>query len=169
MFNKLHQLLKSTILEVIDAFYPLFKKLMPMQTFRYAACGGGNTVLNILIYFISYNFVLKKTIVHLPFIAISPHIAAFIIAFFITFPIGYYLNMFVVFEGSYLKKRIQLFRYFLVVLICILLNYLFLKLFVESLGWYPTPSMIASTALVIVFSYFSQRNFSFKKANSKII
>lgn len=169
MFNNLHQLLKSTILKVIDAFYPLFKKLMPMQTFRYAACGGGNTFLNILIYFISYNFILKKAIVHLPIIAISPHIAAFIIAFFITFPIGYYLNIFVVFEGSSLKKRIQLFRYFLVVLICILLNYLFLKLFVESLGWYPTPSMIASTALVIVFSYFSQRNFSFKKDNSKII
>jgi len=169
MFNKLHQLLKSTILKVIDAFYPLFKKLMPLQTFRYAACGGGNTALNILIYFISYNFILKKAIVHLPFIAISPHIAAFIIAFLVTFPIGYYLNMFVVFEGSYLKKRIQLFRYFLVVLICILLNYLFLKLFVESLGWYPTPSMMASTALVIVFSYFSQRNFSFKKDNSKII
>jgi putative flippase GtrA len=163
MLNRLHQLLKSGILNIIDAFYPLFKKLMPLQTFRYAACGGGNTAFNIFIYFIAYNFILKKEILHLPFVAISPHIAAFIIAFFITFPIGYYLNMFVVFEGSYLKKRIQLFRYFLVVIICILLNYVFLKLFVEKFGWYPTPSMIVTTGLVIIFSYFSQRNYSFKK------
>jgi putative flippase GtrA len=163
MLNRLHQLLKSGILNIIDAFYPLFKKLMPLQTFRYAACGGGNTAFNIFIYFIAYNFILKKEILHLPFVAISPHIAAFIIAFFITFPIGYYLNMFVVFEGSYLKKRIQLFRYFLVVIICIFLNYVFLKLFVEKFGWYPTPSMIVTTGLVIIFSYFSQRNYSFKK------
>lgn len=163
MLYQIHIKFKNLLLQIIDAFYPLFKKIMPLQTFRYAACGGGNTALNILIYFISYNFVLKKKIVHLPFIAISPHIAAFIIAFLITFPIGYYLNMFVVFDGSYLKKRIQLFRYFLVVLICIFLNYIFLKLFVERLEWYPTPSMIVTTLIVIVFSYLSQRNFSFKQ------
>ena len=163
MLHQTHQKFKSLLLQIIDAFYPLFKKIMPLQTFRYAACGGGNTALNIIIYFLSYNFVLKKEIVHLPFVAISPHIAAFIIAFFITFPIGYYLNMFVVFDGSYLRKRIQLFRYFLVVLICIFLNYIFLKLFVERLEWYPTPSMIVTTAIVIVFSYLSQRNFSFKQ------
>jgi putative flippase GtrA len=167
MVYQLHQKFKSFLLQIIDAFYPLFKKVMPLQTFRYAACGGGNTALNILIYFISYNFILNKQIVHLPFIAISPHIAAFIIAFLMTFPIGYYLNMFVVFDGSYLRKRIQLFRYFLVVLICIGLNYFFLKLFVEKLAWYPTPSMIVTTAIVIVFSYLSQRNFSFKQNPKK--
>lgn len=167
MLYQIHLKFKNLLLQIIDVFYPLFKKIMPLQTFRYAACGGGNTALNILIYFVSYNFVLKKEIVHLPFIAISPHIAAFIIAFLITFPIGYYLNMFVVFDGSYLRKRIQLFRYFLVVLICILLNYLFLKLFVEKLEWYPTPSMIVTTLIVIVFSYLSQRNFSFKQEPKK--
>jgi putative flippase GtrA len=163
MLYQFHLRFKSLLLQIVDAFYPFFKKIMPLQTFRYAACGGGNTALNILIYFVSYNFILKKQIVHLPFIAISPHIAAFIIAFLITFPIGYYLNMFVVFDGSYLKKRIQLFRYFLVVLVCIILNYIFLKLFVERLEWYPTPSMIVTTAIIIVFSYLSQRNFSFKQ------
>ena len=81
MLHQTHQKFKSLLLQIIDAFYPLFKKIMPLQTFRYAACGGGNTALNIIIYFVSYNFVLKKEIVHLPIVAISPHIAAFIIAF----------------------------------------------------------------------------------------
>lgn len=163
MLKKLHLAIRSIIIAVIDSFYPLFKGVMPLQTYRYAACGGGNQVLNILVYFVSYNFVLKKQVLHLPHIAISPHIAAWLIAFFVTFPIGFYLNFAVVFNGSYLKKRIQLFRYFTVVVICILLNYVFMKLFVEQFNWYPTISFIATNVLVTVFSYLTQRNFSFKQ------
>jgi putative flippase GtrA len=147
MFRSLHRKIRTFILSVIDVFYPIFKKLMPLQTYRYAACGGGTTFLNIFLYFISYNFVLKKAVVHLSMVAISPH----------------YLNTFVVFQGSYLKKRIQLFRYFLVVCVNILLNYFFIRLFVEKFGWYPTLSAMATNGILVVFSYFSQRNFSFRK------
>ena len=160
---QLHHYLKKTILRWVDFFYPPFRKLLPLQTFRYAACGGGNTVLNILLYFVCYNYILEKQILYLSGLAISPHIAAYLMAFCITFPIGFYLSLFVVFPESYLRKRVQLFRYLLVVLICIVLNYVFLKLFVEHLGWYPTPSMTVSTVLIVIFSYFSQRHFSFRK------
>ena len=165
--RKLHHWLKNTMLEVVDFFYPPFKKIMPLQTFRYAACGGGNMVLNLVIYAITYNFILKKQIVYTPVMAISPHIAAYIISFFVTFPIGFYLSMFVVFPESYLRKRIQLFRYFTVVIICIILNYVLLKLFVDVWKWYPTPSMFVNTVLIVTFSYFSQRHFSFKKVKEE--
>ena len=165
--RKLHHWLKNTILEVVDFFYPPFKKIMPLQTFRYAACGSGNMALNLFIYAIAYNFILKKQIVYTPVMAISPHIAAYIISFFITFPIGFYLSMFVVFPESYLRKRIQLFRYFTVVIICIILNYVLLKLFVDVWKWYPTPSMFVNTVLIVTFSYFSQRHFSFRKVKEE--
>jgi putative flippase GtrA len=161
--KKIHLQLKAAILKMVDFFYPPFKKVMPLQTFRYAACGGGTTALNILIFYILYNFILQKQIVHLSFVSISPHIAAYMIAFCITFPLGFYLSLFVVFPESEMRKRVQLFRYFLVVIICILLNYFFLKLFVEKFGWYPTPSLMITAVLVITFSYFSQRHFSFRK------
>lgn len=160
--RKLHHFLRHNILKIVDHFYPPFKKIMPLQTFRYAVCGGGNMVLNILIYAVTYNFILQKQNVVLPFITISPHVAAFIISFCITFPIGFYLSMYVVFPGSLLKRRIKLFRYFIVVVICILLNYYLLKLFVEDFGWYPTPSMMVITVIVVLFSYLSQRHYSFK-------
>jgi putative flippase GtrA len=162
--KELHYTLRRNILNIIDLFYPLFKKVMTLQMYRYAACGGGNTVLNIFIYFITYNFVLQKQILHLGIVAISPHIAAFLIAFCLTFPIGFYLSMYVVFQGSILKRRVQLLRYFMVAIGCIILNYIFLKIFVEILGFYPTPSMIATTGVVITFSYLSQRYFSFRVA-----
>ena len=135
--------------------------------YRYAACGGGNTAFNIFLYFISYNFILNKEILDLGFIAFKPHIAAFLMAFVITFPIGFYLSMYVVFQGSYLRRRIQLLRYFIVAVICIILNYVLLKVFVEQFGWYPTPSLVVTAGIVILFSYLSQRHFSFRSVQTK--
>lgn len=163
VLRQLHFFTRSSVLALIDNLHRLFFRFIPIKQFRYAACGGGNQVLNIFIYFITYNFILRKQILRLPFIAISPHIAAFLIAFAITFPIGFYLNLYVVFEGSYLKRRIQLFRYFSVAMLCILLNYLFLKLFVEQFGWYPTLSAIATTTIITVFSYLLQQHYSFRR------
>lgn len=148
-------------------FYPPFKKIVPEQTFKYAATGGMNTVLDIFLYFIFYNFVLRKEILELGFYAISPHIAAFLMAFAITFPIGFLLAKFISFPGSYLRKRIQLLRYGMSVAGSILLNYFFLKLFVESFGWYPTPSKILTTVIVIIFSYTAQKHFTFKTVRVK--
>lgn len=165
MLRNFHLWLQSLILNFIDFFYPPFKSFFPKQTFRYAACGGGNALLNFVIFFLTENFLVKKQVVHLfTDIAISSHIFSFLLAFSVTFPIGFYLNTFVVFNGSYLLKRVQLFRYLLIVMFCIGLNYFFMKLFVDEFGWYPTPSYILTFGLVTVFSYFSQRNFSFKKA-----
>lgn len=143
-------------------FYPPFKKLMPEQTFKYAATGGMNTALDIILYFIFYNFVLDKQNLDLGFYTISPHIAAFFMSFAITFPIGFILAKFISFPGSYLRKRIQLLRYGLTVMGSIVLNYIFLKLFVEYFGWYPTISKIATTFIVILFSYTAQKYFTFK-------
>ena len=161
--RRIHRHIRKSIFAVLDIFYPLFRKLMPLQTYHYAACGGGNTLLSLLIYSVTYNFIFKKQVVYLGPLAFEPYIAAFLIAFIITFPIGFYLSMYVVFQGSYLRKRIQLLRYFLVAMGCILINYICLKIFVGIFGWYPTPSQILTTAIVILFSYFTQRHFSFKR------
>ncbi|WP_240966293.1 GtrA family protein [Pseudoflavitalea sp. G-6-1-2] len=155
-------MLKDWIIQTIDFFYPPFKKWMPKQTFRYAACGGGNTLLDIFIYYISYNFILNKQIVHTPVGAISPHVMAIFMAFIVSFPMGYFLNRFVVFPGSTLKGRVQLFRYFLLVVICIGLNYIFIKLFVEQCHIYPTVAKILTTVIVVSFSYLTQKQFTFK-------
>jgi len=161
--KKVHEFIRTIILQVIDFFYPLFRKVFSLQTFRYAACGGVNTILDIGLFAINYNFILKKHEVVLGAVTISPHIAAMLLALCISLPTGFYLNRYVVFQESGLRRRSQLFRYVLVVIICICLNYIFLKLFVEVFGWYPTLSKIATTAIVVVFSYISQTFYFFKK------
>ncbi|HXB43910.1 MAG TPA: GtrA family protein [Puia sp.] len=153
---------KNLIASYIDFFYPPFRKLMPVQTFRYAACGGANTLLDIFVFFISYNFILKKHILNLGFIAFEPYIAAFIISFCVSFPVGFFLMRNIVFTQSTLHSRVQLFRYFLLVVVCILLNYVFIKLFVEKLHLYPTVAKIFTTIIVISFSYLTQKYYTFK-------
>lgn len=162
--------MKNLINDVIDFFYPLFRRFMPMQTFRYAACGGSNTLLDIFLFFIGYNFIFKKQMVHTPIgLTISPYIAAFMVSFSITFPLGFYLSRTIVFPGSTLRGRIQLFRYFLMVTICIALNYIFLKLFVEQCGLYPTVAKIFTTIIVVAYSYVTQKNFTFKVESSGVV
>ena len=156
------------LMPIIDFFYPPFKKIMPLQTFRYAACGGANQLLVLIIYFISYNYIFKKEIWNLGFIALTPHIAAWIVTFVITFPIGFMLSRYVVFNDSEVRGKKQATRYLIIVIICVILNYGFLKLFVEVFHWYPTPSMLITIILLVTFSFFSQKKFTFQsKRKSK--
>ncbi len=135
---------------------------MPVQTFRYAACGGMNTLLDIFLYYIAFHYVLDEKILHVSVIAISPWIAAFLLSFLVSFPLGFYLNRNLVFPGSTLRGRVQLLRYFMLVLVCIALNYVFIKLFVERFHLYPTVSKILTTVIVVTFSYLTQKHFTFK-------
>jgi putative flippase GtrA len=152
----------SCIVSIIDWFYSPFQKFIPIVTFRYAVCGGANTTLDIFLYFICYNYILKKEIVNLHVFSISPYIAAFLMVFPLTFTTGFLLSKYITFTESFLHSRIQLFRYGVTVSICILLNYILLKFFVEYCGIFPTVSKVLTTIIVVFYSYFSQKHFSFK-------
>lgn len=152
----------ETIIRVVDWFHFPFLKFIPKEIFRYGVTGGANTVLDIFLYFVFYRYVLDMQIVELGFVAISPHIAAFLIVFPITFTTGFLLAKYVTFTASDLKGRIQFFRYGVTVAGAILLNYIFLKLFVEVFGWHAVFSKIVTTVIVVAYSYILQRYFSFK-------
>ncbi|OFY30792.1 MAG: phenylalanine 4-monooxygenase [Bacteroidetes bacterium RIFOXYA12_FULL_35_11] len=160
---------RDIIEAVIDWLYIPFRKLIPQQTFRYALCGGSNTVLDIFLYFLTYNFILKKQVFNLGFIAISPHIASFLIVFPITFITGFMLSKYITFTESQIRGRIQLFRYGVTVFVCILLNYFLLKLFVEFFLFYPTPSKMLTAGIVVVYSYLSNKYYTFKIKKDKPI
>lgn len=169
LLKKLHVIIASkvrdSILTVVDFFYPLFSRFMPRETFLYLVCGGSNTLLDIFLFFISYNFILDKQMLDLGFVAISPHIAAFMMSFCITFPTGFLLAKYITFTQSDLRGHVQLFRYAVTVMVCILLNYVFIKLFVEIFHWYPTFSKIITTIIVAIYSYISQKHYTFKQVS----
>jgi putative flippase GtrA len=153
---------RDFILPVIDFFYPPFRRIMNLQTFRYAASGGGNVLLGFLIYVVGYKYIFAEKEFHFGFYAFKGHIAAMFLSFCITFPVGFFMSKYVVFNDSTMKGRIQLFRYFMICMFNLLFNYLLLKLFVEKWKIYPVLAQILTISIVVVFSYLSQRHFSFK-------
>ena len=154
--------LRNIILQILGFFYTPFSRVMPFQTFRYLACGGGNTVLDICLYYVCFHYVLHENTLHFGLFDMGAHIGALFMAMAVTFPTGFMLSKYVVFSESNIKGRVQLFRYFIMVGICIMLNYVFMKIFVEHFHFYPTVSKILTTILVVIFSYLTQKKFTFK-------
>ncbi|RAJ31653.1 GtrA family protein [Pedobacter cryoconitis] len=156
--------MRKAVLRFIDFFYPPFSRWVSAHTFRYIISGGTTAATGIIVYYIVYNFILHQQHVDLPFPPgmITAPVAALIIESVITFIIGFSLNKYLVFTQSELKGRVQLFRYGTVVATNILLNFAMLKLLVETFHLYPTIAKIICTVILAVFSYFSQKHFSFK-------
>jgi putative flippase GtrA len=158
---------RDLVLPVIDFFYPPFRKLMGLQTFRYAASGGINTVLGYVIFYIGFKFIFREQPVDLGFYGFEAHSAALLLSFCICFPFGFFLMKYVVFSDSKMKGRVQLFRYFMLYVFNLGLNYVLLRLFVESLKIYPTFAQVITTVIIVLFSYVAQRNFTFKIRNTE--
>ncbi len=154
--------ISSFIIRFIDFFYPPFRRLMPEQTFRYAVCGGVNTVLGLLMYYICFYYFLQQQNLEFGFFAFKPHVAALFFSFCISFIIGFISMKYVVFVDSNLRGKIQLFRYFSVFVMNLIINYLMLKLLVEVVHWQAMLSQIFTTVIVIMMGYLGQKHFSFR-------
>ena len=165
------QKIAQIITKIIDFVYSPFQKYVPREIFRYAACGGGNMVLDWVLYFLTYNFVIGHEIVNLQFTiynlqfaqAITPHIASLCIVFPITLFTGFWLNKYVTFTHSSLHGVRQFVRYILIVAVNLAVNYFGLKFLVETVGWYPTPSKICITLFTVIISFLGQKYFTFRK------
>lgn len=135
---------------------------MPLQTYRYAVCGGANTVLGFFIYFMGFEYIFNREIFHFGLSAFKPHNAALFLSSSIIFCTGFLMNKFMVFTGSNLRGRIQLFRYFLSFAFNLMLNYLLLKLLVEIFQWNAITSQLLTVFVIISVSYLTQKHFTFR-------
>jgi putative flippase GtrA len=159
----------NLIIQIIDFFHPPFSRWIPKRTFRYLACGGGTTLLGLFLYFVLYNYVFQAREVTLTSaIHLKPYIAAYIFSACVTIPLGFALSKYVVFQESNLKGHVQLFRYGVMTATCFLLNYPLLHFFVGVCHIWATPSQTLTTILIAIFSYFSQRHFTFRTKNKKV-
>lgn len=172
------QAIARFLTKIIDFFYDLSCRVYPpvshlctREIFRYGACGGGNMVLDWVLYFLFYHFLLGfyGSVVYLEIqsihmqVAITPHIFAFCLTFPITLLTGFLLNKYITFTQSSLRGWHQLYRYIVIVLINVLINYLGLKFFIEFCHFYPTPSKMLVTLLTVIISFFGQKYYSFRQ------
>lgn len=154
--------LSRMLISLIDTLYikPL-ERVISRQMFGYFLCGAANMALDTLWYFLTYHYVVMERNVDLGIVVISPHIAALIIVFPITFFTGFLLNRYVAFRATQQRTTKQLFRYALSVIGSILLNYVLMKLFVELCYVWPTIAKMMTTIIVALYSFLAAKYFSF--------
>jgi len=127
-------------------------------------------VLNIFFQFIAINFVLHKQSVHIPhLVTISPEVAAYMMAFTLSFPTGFIMSRYIVFPESNLHGRIQFFRYGLTTVTFILISYTLVRVFAYYVPAHPTVSYTFIQVIVAVLSYISQRAFTFRTVSEKVV
>ena len=154
--------LAQRIIQVVDALYikPLHG-LVSRYLFAYGLCDGVNMTLDIIWYFVIYRFIVAERFINLGFVVVSPHIASLLLVFPITFFTGFWLNRNVAFRATKVGSQKQLFRYALSVVGSILINYVCMKLFVESFNIWPTPSKMLTTIISVCYSYLMARYVTF--------
>jgi len=154
----------SILRAFLDIFYPLVSKLMDKTTYYYAVAGSTNLVLGWLMFALLDLYVFQNKIITLPLFDHPVHsytVVAGICAVF-SFLFGFTMMRYVVFTESQLKGRVQFFRYGLSALISATVNWIHIKLMVDTFAWNATLCNVFASVVVVTISYFLQRKFSFK-------
>lgn len=155
-------MLKKFILQVLNIFYPLVKKILPFQVYAYLAVGAANTVLNIGLFIAIHS-------------ALDNHRLAVEIATLFSFTItvisGFWLNKNFAFADApnAQKENVKQFgKYFLVSIQGQFLDYLITKGLIVLLSINPVVAYLISTIVMLTLTYFLQKYFTFKKHNTSI-
>jgi GtrA-like protein. len=165
--DKLFQNIGIILQHIIDFFYPPFRKIFPIQLFRYGVTGGSNLLFDWVLYFLVFHYILKKEMLYLGFVTLSSHVATLCIVTPITLASGFLLQRYVTFSTSKLRGRVQIVRYLEVFIMNFLLNLGGIKLLVDVFNIYPTPSKMIVSVFAVILTFLIQKNYSFKTQNVK--
>ena len=156
-------MLATLIGKGIDTLHVGILRKIPDTVFRYLGCGAITASLDAVWYYIIYHYIVAERSVEICTITASSHIVSLAIVFPITFFTGFWLNRNVAFRATRLGRGRQLARYLLTVVGSIVLNYISMRILVEWVGVWPTPSKILTTGVCAVYSYIVGRYFTFSR------
>ena len=152
----------------IDSFYwKPFRALMPLQTFRYLACGGINWVVTTVCFWAAFNFLFAKQNIDLGFMIVASHTAALGVAWLISVGVGFWMQKNISFKSSPLRNHTQLFRYFLSNVVAALIAWLLEKLLVEQCHIFPTIAFTLTYLTTALLGFAVNKHFTFRGAEKE--
>ncbi len=155
------KIISLIIFRILDFIYPIFKSILNKPTFRYLACGGANTALDLTLFYIAYNYIFQGNLIQIGILTVSPHIASLLFSLFITINTGFLLSKYIVFQAL-ANNKIQFVKFIIIFTISLIINYMLMKIFVEKINMTPIISKICTNAIVAIFSYISHKKLTFK-------
>src|SRR5689334_17932977 len=116
-----------------------FRQLFQSKVFRYFLSAGLATWVDIMVYFLAYNYIYRKLDFDLfGIITISAPTASLILSYTAGLITNFTVTKFLVFHESDLETHKQLFRYVLVAIVVLCLNYVLMSFLIRQWHWYPT-------------------------------
>ncbi|KIA92229.1 hypothetical protein OC25_17465 [Pedobacter kyungheensis] len=144
---------------ILDIFFPLFKKIIPFELYRYLAVGGICFLINFSVFHLTYFLLLDKNSNEMFFL--NNNMKSLMASMSITLPIGFFLNKNFVFDSS-LTKGSSFLRYGISTIASVYFSKNLLDYLVIYLNWNLTLSFLFTTASIQTLNYFFQKKVSFR-------
>ena len=143
-------------------------KLLRSKAILYFFAAGTATLVDISMYFVSYNFLFKKEDVYFLNYILSAPSVALVISYSCGLIVNFSISKFLVFKESEMRTHKQFFRFVMVAFMVFIANYYLLSFLVRTLQWYPTIGRTVSALVIGVISFLSHKTFSFNARNSSM-
>lgn len=148
----------------------MINKLFHSKVFRYFISAGIATVVDISVFYISFNYLFKKQPVfftdHLVFAAPT---LSLVLSTTCGVTTNFLITKIFVFHESTLKTHKQVFRYLVVAMFVLGLNYLFMTFLINQLDWFPTVARTIAALSIGVLSFVIHKYFSFRVNNKDLL
>lgn len=139
------------------------QKLLRSKIFRYFVAAGLATWVDICVYFLAYNYLYKKLDFDLfGLFVVSAPSASLMLSYTIGLLTNFTITKMLVFKESELATYKQLFRYVIVAVFVLALNYIMMRFLIRQLDWYPTIARAVSAISIGALSFIIHKSFSFK-------
>ncbi|MFC5282748.1 GtrA family protein [Pedobacter alpinus] len=140
----------------------IFHKIFQYKAVRFFLSAGVATLVDVVIYFITINYIFSHQRVKFLNLSASAHTFTLVISYSCGVIINFLLTKYAVFSESNVATKKQFFRFSLIAFLGFFANYGLLRFFVEILELYPTFSRIASALSLGIASYYVHKLFTFK-------
>ena len=146
----------------------MLKIFAQSKVVRYFLSAGVATMVDISMYFIAFNYIYQKNdILLFSSFTIAASTASLLLSYTMGLITNFIITKFLVFHESDLETHKQLFRYILVALVILALNYVMMRFLIRNLEWYPTIARAVSAISIGLLSFIIHKTFSFRVSKEK--
>lgn len=138
------------------------KSAMEHKGVRYIISGGTATGVDVVSFFIIFNYILNKQPLHFGHVLIGAHIASLCVSFTLGLITNFLITKYFVFNESNIRGREQFLRYMMVAVVTFFGNYFMMKLLVDVFNVWPTMARLIAVGTIAVLSYRLHKVFTFK-------
>ena len=139
------------------------QKVLNLKVVRYFFVAATATVVDVTMYFLAYNYILKK--LDIPIYGtyhLTAPTAALMISFCFGLATNFILTRLLVFTESDLRLRHQFMRYTGVALIMLGFNYILMTILIRKFEWYPTIARATAAVSIGAVSFLVHKTFTFR-------